>query len=177
MRLKFVVLSMLTAVAAAQPMVIKTTALFDGRGHMLRNQLITIENGRITRVSPTRGKSNIDLSGLTVMPGWIDTHVHPTWYFKSDGKLELGGAGSKSTPQQAALSAAANLHATVMGGFTTVQSVGAAFDADLRDFINRGALAGPRLLTSLAQITERSGDPAQIRALVDQLKAQGTDVI
>jgi imidazolonepropionase-like amidohydrolase len=55
------------------------------------------------------------------------------------------------------LHAEANLYATLMGGFTTVQSVGAAADADLRDLIGSDSLPGPRLLTSLAQITERSG--------------------
>jgi imidazolonepropionase-like amidohydrolase len=141
----------------AQPIVIKTTRLFDGQGHVLRNRQITIEDGRIVRIGAATDKPAIDLSGLTVMPGWIDTHVHPTWFFNKDDRLEQDGPGAKSTPQQAVLHAEANLYATLMGGFTTVQSVGAAADADLRDLIGSDSLPGPRLLTSLAQITERSG--------------------
>ena len=99
------------------------------------------------------------MTGMTVMPGWIDTHVHATWYFNQDGRLEQGGRGSKSTPQQAALYAAANLYATLMGGFTTVQSVGAELDGDLRAQIAAGAIAGPRLLTSLRQVNENTGTP------------------
>jgi imidazolonepropionase-like amidohydrolase len=161
----------------AQPIVIKTTRLFDGQGHVLRNRQITIEDGRIVRIGAATDKPSIDLSGLTVMPGWIDTHVHPTWFFNKDDRLEQDDPGAKSTPQQAVLHAEANLYATLMGGFTTVQSVGAAADADLRDLIGSDSLPGPRLLTSLTQITEKSGDPEHIRALVDKLKADGADMI
>lgn len=173
----FFALPLLAVAAMAQPVIIRTTTLFDGNGHLLRNQQITIENGRITRIAPGKDKPAIDLSGLTVMPGWIDTHVHPTWFFNKDDRLELDGPAAKSTPQQAALHAEANLYATLMGGFTTVQSVGAALDGDLRDLIARDSIPGPRLLTSLAQITDKSGDPEQIRALVDKLKSDGADVI
>ena len=167
----------LAAAAAAQPVAIKTSMVIDGRGHVLRNRQIIVENGRIAHIANGGGKAAIDLSGLTVMPGWIDTHVHPTWYFNKEGRLEEGGPRAKSTPQQAALAAAANLYATLMGGFTTVQSVGASLDLDLRELIAQDRLAGPRLLTSVGQINERSGDPDQIRALVDKLKAEGADVI
>jgi imidazolonepropionase-like amidohydrolase len=163
--------------AAAQPIVIRTTTLFDGKGHVLKNKEIVVENGKIARVSDAHQKPNIDLSGLTVMPGWIDTHVHPTWYFNKEGRLEQGGRGSKSTPQQAALYAEANLYATVLGGFTTVQSVGAELDGDLRDLIAAGRLPGPRLITSLRAITERTGTPEQIRAYVDKMKADGADLV
>jgi imidazolonepropionase-like amidohydrolase len=66
---------------------------------------------------------------------------------------------------------------TLQGGFTTVQSVGAAIDGPVRDRINRGLLPGPRVLTSLRQITSRSGDPAALRALVQKAKQDGADVI
>jgi imidazolonepropionase-like amidohydrolase len=170
-------LALLAATATAQPIVIRTTTLIDGKGHVLRNKEIVVEGGRIARVADAKQKPTIDLSGLTVMPGWIDTHVHPTWYFNKDQRLEQGDRGSKSTPQQAALAAAANLYATLMGGFTTVQSVGAELDADLRDAFARGALPGPRLLTSLRAVTENTGDPDKIRAYVDKMKADGADVV
>ncbi|HXK03446.1 MAG TPA: amidohydrolase family protein [Verrucomicrobiae bacterium] len=169
---------LLAAAAAAQPFVIRTSTLIDGKGHVLKNKELVIENGRIARIADAKQKAAIDLTGLTVMPGWIDTHVHPTWYFNKEGRLEQGpGRGGKTTPQQAALYAAANLQATLMGGFTTVQSVGAELDGDLRDQIARGALTGPRLITSLRQINENTGDPDKIRAYVQKMKADGADLV
>jgi imidazolonepropionase-like amidohydrolase len=64
-----------------------------------------------------------------------------------------------------------------MGGFTTVQSLGQEIDKDLRDLTNRGALPGPRILTSLRSVNENTGDPEKIRAYVDKMKADGADVI
>jgi imidazolonepropionase-like amidohydrolase len=174
----FVLLFICAAIAVAQPIVIKTTILIDGRGQVLKGKEIVIENGRITRVADSKQKPTIDLSGLTVMPGWIDTHVHPTWYFNKEGRLEQGpGRNSKSTPQQAALFSAANLNATLMGGFTTVQSVGGELDTDLRDQIEAGGIPGPRLITSLRSVNENTGDPAKIREFVRKMKADGADVV
>ena len=173
-----ILLCLCAGLAPAQPIVIKTTTLIDGKGHVLRNKEIVVEDGRIARVADAKQKPAIDLSDLTVMPGWIDTHVHPTWYFNKDGRLEQGpGRNSKSTPQQAALYSAANLYATLMGGFTTVQSVGAELDADLRAQIEAGALAGPRLITSLRVVNENTGNPEQIREFVRKLKDDGADVV
>jgi imidazolonepropionase-like amidohydrolase len=171
-------LPFLAALAMAQPMVIRTGTLIDGKGHVLNNQEIIVDAGRITRIADAKQKPTVDLSGLTVMPGWIDTHVHITWYFNKDGRYETGpGRGSKTTQAQAVLYAAANAYATLMGGFTTVQSVGAPLDGDLRDMINSGAIPGPRILTSLIQITERSGTPEQIRAAIDKAKSDGADLV
>src|SRR6202795_4474680 len=106
---RYLVLSFLAALAAAQPIVLKTSTLIDGKGRVLHNKEIVIEGSRITRIADAKQKPAIDLTGLTVTPGWIDTHVHVTWYFNKEGRYEAGGRGSKSTPQQAALYAAANL--------------------------------------------------------------------
>ena len=174
---RLLALPLLAALALAQPVVIKTSTLIDGKGRVLKNQEIVVENGRITRLGDARQKPTVDLTGLTVMPGWIDTHVHITWYFNKDGRYETGaGRGSKTTPAQAVLYGAANAFATLRGGFTTVQSVGAALDGDLRDMVESGAIPGPRILTSLRQITESSGTPEQIRALVQKSKADGADL-
>jgi imidazolonepropionase-like amidohydrolase len=171
-------LFVLAVLAMAQPTVIKTSTLIDGTGHVLKNQEIVIDAGRITRIADAKQKPTVDLTGLTVMPGWIDTHVHITWYFNKEGRYETGpGRGSKTTQAQAVLYGAANAYATLMGGFTTVQSVGAALDGDLRDMIEAGAIPGPRILTSLRQITENSGTPDQIRAAVQKMKADGADLV
>jgi imidazolonepropionase-like amidohydrolase len=167
----------LAAAALAQPIIIKTTTLIDGKGRVLRNQEIAVENGRIIRVAAATHKPDIDLSGLTVTPGWIDTHTHPGWYFNKEDRLEQGGRGAKSTPQQAALFTAANAYATLMGGFTTIQSLGQPIDADIRYMTRTGALPGPRILTSLRSLNENSGTPDEIRAAVRKMKEDGADVV
>lgn len=170
--------SLLTlAIASAQPVIIKTTTIIDGKGHILRNKQITIDGSRIVGISEANGPATYDLTGLTVMPGWIDTHVHLGWYFNRENRLEQGGPGSKETPEGSALYAEANAYATLMGGFTTVQSVGSSIDGELRALINRGVLPGPRIITSLRAVTETTGTPDQIRAYVRKMKEDGADVI
>jgi imidazolonepropionase-like amidohydrolase len=107
------------------------------------------------------------------MPGWIDTHVHLSWHFDKNGRL----ASEKDETPQAMLHAAGNAWATLRGGFTTVQSVGAPIDRDLRDAIAEGVVPGPRVLTSLVQINEDTGDPAAIRFFVRKAVSSGADVV
>ncbi|HWC98132.1 MAG TPA: amidohydrolase family protein [Candidatus Sulfopaludibacter sp.] len=171
-------LFLIAVAATAQPVIIKTGTLIDGKGRVLRNQEITVENGRITRVAAATHKPTIDLSSLTITPGWIDTHVHLGWYFNKEGRLEQGpGRAGKTTAQQAALFTAANAQATLMGGFTTVQCLGMAIEGDIRYMTERGELAGPRVLTSLRTISENTGTPDQIRAYVRKMKEDGSDVV
>src|ERR1017187_8788728 len=76
------------ALAYGQAVVVRTSTLLDGKGHVLKNTDLAIEGGRIARIGAAKGKAAIDLTGMTVMPGWIDTHIHATWYFNRDGRLE-----------------------------------------------------------------------------------------
>lgn len=175
---KCTLLPFLAVLAFAQPTVIKTGTLIDGKGHVLKNQEIVIENGKITRIGDAKQKPTVDLSRFTVMPGWIDTHVHITWYFNKEGRFEQGpGRGGKTTPAQATLFAEGNAYSTLMGGFTTIQCPGAVQDGDLRDLIAAGTIPGPRILTSLHQLNENSGTPEHIRQLVQQYKSEGADLV
>jgi imidazolonepropionase-like amidohydrolase len=156
--------------------VIAASMLLDGKGHVLRNTRIVVEGTRIVAIDPNAGPVDYDLSGLTVLPGWIDAHVHITWSFDENGKNQ--GAGV--TTPQATLASAANAWATLMAGFTTVQSVGSPSDIPLRDAIAKGELAGPRILTSAQPLFgqgESSGTPDEIRAFVRKQKEAGADLI
>jgi imidazolonepropionase-like amidohydrolase len=147
--------------------------LFDGKGKVLHDTRIVVERGKIVRLDPGATPVTYDLSGLTVLPGWIDTHVHIDWHFGPNGKL----GDKEETPEQAALAHASNAWKTLLAGFTTVQAVGSPHDKDLRDAINRGELPGPRILTSLQPITDPKLTPEQIRETVRERKKEGADLI
>src|SRR5205085_7843238 len=125
---------------------------------------------------PKAAPVTYDLRGLTVLPGWIDSHVHITWSFGKDGR----NAGADETTQDAAYRAASNAWLTLMAGFTTVQSVGSPTDVPLRDAIAKGMLPGPRILTAIEPLFgqgEKTGTPDEIRAFVRKQKAAGADLI
>lgn len=153
------------------PITIRAGRLIDGRGGEATNVVVKVDDGRIMSVGAAEGPVTYDLSNRTLMPGWIDTHVHIGWHFKNGGRFE---ANSQS-PDEQALYGAENAYETLAGGFTTVQSVGAPSDVVLRDALARGVLPGPRLLTSIYQIVK--GTPDEIRAAVRKAKADGADVI
>ena len=168
------VLTGASATAQNTPITIRAGRLIDGAGGVSENVRITLDGPRIARVDRLRGAVTYDLSDLTVMPGWIDTHVHLTNHFDADGRNH---SDPDETPEQAILYAVENAYRTLMAGFTTVQSLGSPRDLDLREAIARGGLPGPRILTSLRAVNSRTGTPEQIRAFVRQLDADGADVV
>lgn len=160
--------------------VLRATRVLDGTGRVLTNVDLVIENGRIAKVRPSVGtlpSGAIDLRGRTLLPGMIDTHVHLGWYINDKQRLHANGDGD--SPAVSALNQAGNAWATLRAGFTTVQSIGEAENGALRDAINRGVLPGPRVLTSLGSLNERTGGGSadSLRAAVRGFKARGADVI
>ena len=151
-------------------------------GKVLADRGIRIEGGMIREVGAwsevaarAPGAPEVDLSASTVLPGLIDVHTHVVWYFNRQGRLHTEKDGD--TPAESALAAAGNAWKTLSGGFTTIQSVGAPEDRDLRDAVARGEIPGPRILTSLEPLDESTGDAQKLREAVRQRKAQGADVV
>src|SRR2546430_13016003 len=128
--------------------VLAAGTVLDGKGEVLRDARIVVEGEKIaaveTKIDKGAGPVDYDLRGLTVLPGWIDAHAHITWNFGKDGK----NAGMGGTSQEDAYQSASNAWVTLMAGFTTVQSPGAANDIPLREAITKGKLAGPRMPTA-----------------------------
>ncbi|MBW3655594.1 MAG: amidohydrolase family protein [Gemmatimonadetes bacterium] len=162
--------SLLPAFAAAQQpapaprpapvRIIHAGTLLDGTGGPARREVsIVVEGDRVRAVQPgylTReGAEVVDLSGFTVLPGLIDTHVH------------LGvGPGNGYTqsvlydpPGYAALVGAANARETLLAGFTTVRDLGLGgwSVVALRRAVERGLVPGPRILTAANFIGSTGG--------------------
>ena len=178
--LTFLTMFFVARFTAAQdrPIVLKTSTVLDGKGKTLHNTNIVVEGEKIASVGGTAPQRAVtyDLSRLTVLPGWIDAHVHPTWHFDATGKL----AGENEPKEQTVLAGVANNWKILAAGFTTVQSLGSPLDKDLRDAMARYGLPGPRLLTSLDPITgkgDATGTPDELRAMVQQRAKDGADVI
>jgi len=177
----FVVAALLLPASAsaqnqARPIVSRASTVLDGKGGLLRDVAIVIEGTKIVRIDSNVSAATYDLRGLTVMPGWIDTHTHIATHFdRETGKVHSQKVNE--TPQQAMLYATENAFKTFMAGFTTVQSPGAELDKDLRDWIAEGRVPGPRILTSLRAVTDQTGNPQQIRAFIRKAIADGGDFV
>src|SRR5580765_857641 len=107
-----------SVIAQSKRIVIAADTLLDGKGKVLHNTRIVVEGSKIVAIDAKAAPVDYDLRGLTVLPGWIDAHVHISWSFGPDGKNVNGGG----TSQEAAYQTAANAWATLIAGFTTVQS-------------------------------------------------------
>jgi len=141
------------AAPSAPVIAIRAGALIDGTGAApLRNAVILVQGARITAVGPAvavpAGATVIDLSSWTVLPGFIDAHVHLAGPVVGDGDWQH--AELMQSPAEHALHGAAHAQQTLEAGFTTVRNVGAGAFADvaLRNAIDAGWVPGPRIVAA-----------------------------
>lgn len=160
---------------SAQDLTLRAARMIDGDGRVVEDATVRVEDGRIVGLEARDGAVVHDLGDVTLLPGFIDTHVHLASHFDAQGRLATSASGE--TPAQVALAVAGNAWTILRSGFTTVQSMGSPEDVDVRDGVARGLLPGPRILTSIRPITERTGDPDEIRREVESLAGAGADLI
>jgi imidazolonepropionase-like amidohydrolase len=140
---------------ASKQIAITGGTLIDGSGRdPVKNATVLIEGERIVAVGPSvavpKGAQVIDAAGRTVLPGIIDCHVHGT-YRARDMRQHL-----LNTPTYNVLRSTAVLEETIACGVTTARDMGGA-DAGFRAAIEEGYIAGPRLLISIAMISQTGG--------------------
>jgi enamidase len=195
-----VVLMTLTSRSNAQSghvVVITDATVIDGTdAQPLEDAVIVIENGRIASVGPRSGAripdgaERKDLSGLTVLPGLIDSHVHISFTLFR---------GPNDPQADAAINGV--LHEFLRHGVTSIRDVGAGYPwiMDIAHSVDSGRRQGPRIFVAGPMLTAPGGHPAatllrgnepaitagtrqlkspeQAQAVVNDLAAGGVDVI
>ena len=137
-------------VNAAEILVIHAGAVIAVPGErQLGPSTIVVRGGRIVEIRAgyleVRDARSIDLKDKILLPGLIDTHVH--FSFSPETKL---WSAAIDTPEDVALAAFSNAKKTLEAGFTTVRDVGSDGNSihALRDAVNDGLVAGPRIFLS-----------------------------
>lgn len=141
---------------------IRCGTLIDGISEQpLQDMTIVIRAGRIESLEPG-GKSPaglplLDLGAYTCLPGLIDMHDHLTETSQDTHDMSVY---LRRTPEEQWALSRRQAEATLLAGFTTVRNVGVYLswsDRDLRDAINRGEVAGPRMQVSGFYLTIPGG--------------------
>lgn len=161
-----------------------------GNGRVLERASVLVEGERIVKVAaknfkPPQDCQRISLKERTLLPGFIDAHVH----LCLDGSPDPMAA-FLNTPLVISILKAANFaRQTLMAGVTTIRDMGAkdGIDLGLRQAICAGLVPGPRMLVSGQlicmtgghgwQLGREANGPAEVRkAAREQIKA-GADIV
>lgn len=147
-----------------EPTTVLTAArIFTGvDGSLEENGVVVVRGGEIVAagsgISIPAGANVVDLGDATLLPGFMDAHVHLTgemsenWYKDFHDQLFR-------FPAEQAHYAARWARRTLEAGFTTVRNVGAGdyVDVGLRNAIDAGVIPGPRVLTAVYGVGSTGG--------------------
>ncbi|WP_317930326.1 amidohydrolase family protein [Halioxenophilus sp. WMMB6] len=130
---------------------VKADALLDVvSGKLINNPIVEIDGDKFVAVhtsppTPAEEDEWVDLSGMTLLPGLMDMHVHITGSHAEHGYRRL-----QATSGHAAILGTVNLNTTLQAGFTTIRNLGAPdyIDIDLAKAVDEGLIPGPRMFAS-----------------------------
>ena len=133
--------------------------LIDGTGGpALPDSVVLLDGDRIQAVGPRAavdippGTEEVDLSGLTLLPGLIDTHDH-----LADKNYSLLSRWEIEEPASLAhLKTAKAIEDSLAAGYTTIRDAG-GLDAGFKQAIAEGLITGPRLVCAVSIISPTGG--------------------
>jgi imidazolonepropionase-like amidohydrolase len=161
-----------------------------GDGRILEHATVLVENQKIVKVtegdiSIPQNAKKIPIDGMTLLPGFIDSHIH----ICLDGSPDPVSTMMAESQTATTLKAARSARQTLIAGVTTVRDMGAknGIDLGLKQAINSGLIPGPRMLVSGQlicmtgghgwQIGQEANGPDEVRqAAREQIKV-GADII
>ena len=158
----------IAAQAADQLIVLKAARFFDGKSDALvQNAVVIVQGDKIidagSNLPVPSDAQVIDLGDATLSPGFMDAHTHLTADFSGNYNERRLQQLDLNVSEQA-IRATAFARATVEAGFTTVRDLGSRFvgshefvDVALRNSINKGVIAGPRMLVATKGIGATGG--------------------
>jgi len=159
---------------------IQGAKVFDGSTTLPAGTEVVVDGNRITAVGEgvtPPGATTIDGTGMTLMPGMVEGHCHPS--FTGVGEPpELG----RITPERHMLETAKNLKLLLSHGFTSIFEAASAkplLGVTARDAINEGLIVGPRMRAGSPEVTNTAGLGDERRRHIHQesfgLVADGPD--
>ncbi len=150
-------------------LVIRAKMLIDGSGgNPVSPAMVAIAGDKIVYAGPEGEAPDypaarcLDLRDACLLPGMIDMHIHPTYYWDEPDSAAYTYDPEQSlvySPVSIALFAAANLRLALMSGVTTARDTGAVggIMPDLRRAIRKGQVPGPKLYIAGRLVTPTAG--------------------
>jgi imidazolonepropionase-like amidohydrolase len=169
--------------AAETPIVLKAAHLFDSvSGKLVDHGVVVVVGKKIQAVGADAqipaGAQTIDLGDATLVPGFIDSHVHLSGV-SSNNWYEDWYNGIMRFPAEQALYGASYAKATLEAGITTVRDLGSTdyIAVSMRNAINAGVIPGPRMLVSNYAVGSTGGhadqDPVPAQKIAVATPMQG----
>jgi imidazolonepropionase-like amidohydrolase len=142
---------------------LRAARLWDGRSNApVSNGVVIVSNDKVLNVGSIAnipsGAKVVDLGDATLLPGFIDLHVHTSGEL-GQNFLQSFYEGLRMTVAEKALRASVYARRMLDAGFTTVRNLGSPdrIDAGLRNAINKGFVIGPRIVAATNPLGARGG--------------------